>query len=464
RCGSRASRVSASSQAQPRALPPAHLEDTAPQQMYSYAPLVQQVAPAVVNIYTKRTIRTSGSSLFNDPFFRRFFGEEFGQPREREQRSLGSGVIVRKDGIVVTNRHVIAGADQITVSFADRREFEAELILEDEQTDLAVLRIDAGAEDLPALEFADSDTAQVGDIVFAIGNPFGVGQTVTSGIVSAMARTEVGVSDYDFFIQTDAAINPGNSGGALVGMDGKLYGINTVILSRSGGSHGIGFAIPANMVSRVVKGAITDGKIVRPWLGAGGQAVDNDLAQSIGLDRPGGVMINRLYGGGPAENAGLRAGDVVLSVNGFEIADPQALTSRLAALEVGKVARLSIYREGRRLDLDLPLDPPPEDPPANRTQLSPDHPFGGATVANLSPALAYELDWDPLAQGVIVVEIERGSRAHRIRLRPGDIFLRINGREVESVAQLDAYWSGFEGDLDVEIQRGNRVISATIRP
>ncbi|MDA0338452.1 MAG: trypsin-like peptidase domain-containing protein, partial [Proteobacteria bacterium] len=288
---------------------------------YSYAPLIKQVAPAVVNIYTKRTIRQSRSMMFDDPVFKRFFEDRFsfGPQRDRQQSSLGSGVMVGEGGVVVTNRHVINGADEITVVLSDRREFDARIILSDERSDLAVLQIDAEGEDLPYLAFENSDDIEVGDLVFAIGNPFGVGQTVTSGIVSAVARTEVGTSDYEFFIQTDAAINPGNSGGALVGLDGKLYGVNTVILSRSGGSHGVGFAIPANMVAHVVESALTDGKVIRPWLGGSGQQVTAGIAESVGLDRPTGVLVNHIHPKGPAKAAGLQVGDIMLEIGGQEV-------------------------------------------------------------------------------------------------------------------------------------------------
>ena len=256
----------------------------------SYAPLVRKVAPAVVNIYTKRVVRQRQSIFANDPFFRRFFGKEFGVPQNRVQNSLGSGVIVRPEGIIVTNQHVIDEADQITVVLSDRREMEASLILSDEKTDLAILRVDTKGEPLPFLKVSDSDELEVGDLVLAIGNPFGVGQSVTSGIVSALARTAEGISDFNFFIQTDAAINPGNSGGALITMDGRLVGINTAIYSRSGGSVGIGFAIPSNMVATVVDAAENGAKVVRPWIGATFQDMSSDLAGSFGLGRPTGVM------------------------------------------------------------------------------------------------------------------------------------------------------------------------------
>jgi serine protease Do len=253
----------------------------------SFAPVVKKAAPAVVNIYARQVQKAVGSSLFNDPFFRQFFGDQFGQPRERVRNALGSGVIVRADGLIVTNHHVVADANEIRVVLADRREFPAKLVISDEKTDLAILRIDSGGASLPVLAFRDSDELEVGDLVLAIGDPFGVGQTVTSGIISALARTQIGISDLGFFIQTDAAINPGNSGGALIGMDGRLVGINTAIFSQSGGSIGIGFAIPSNMVRVIVAAAESGGRIVRPWIGVTGQPVTPDLARGLGLERRG---------------------------------------------------------------------------------------------------------------------------------------------------------------------------------
>src|SRR5512143_2917424 len=257
----------------------------------SYAPVVQHVAPAVVNVYAAKVVQNR-NPLLDDPIFRRFFGVPGGPGGNQVQRSLGSGVIVDASGLIVTNNHVIEGADEVKVSLADKREFEATLVLKDQRSDLAVLRIKDGREKFPTLEFANSDALQVGDVVLAIGNPFGVGQTVTHGIVSALARTQVGITDYQFFIQTDAAINPGNSGGALVDLAGRLVGLNTAIFSRSGGSQGIGFAIPVNMVKVVVASAKTGGKAVaRPWLGAKVQAVTPDIADSMGLKRPSGALV-----------------------------------------------------------------------------------------------------------------------------------------------------------------------------
>ena len=409
------------------------------QVVLSFAPLVERVAPAVVNIYARRMVRRRPvSPLFDDPFFRRFFGERFslGGPREREQNSLGSGVIVAPDGLVVTNHHVIEKADRITVVLADRREFDARIVSADERTDLAILRIAAPDEDLPHLGLRDSDDLQVGDLVLAIGNPFGVGQTVTGGIVSALARTAAGVSDFGFFIQTDAAINPGNSGGALVTMDGRLVGINTAIYSRTGGSIGIGFAIPSNMVATVVDAAERGGPVVRPWIGAMVQAMSSDIARSLDLDRPVGVIVAELHPAGPARAAGLRAGDVILAVDGRHVADPAAFAFRIAMRRIGGRAAFRIRRDGALRDVEVALIAPPETPPRELTRLSGRHPLDGAAVANLSPALAAELSLEGMPHGVIVTGLRSGGVAERLGFQPGDVVLRVNEHEVKLVRDL----------------------------
>src|ERR1700730_7537126 len=297
----------------------------------SFAPIVKQAAPAVVNVFSRRIVRSNASPFADDPFLRPFSGARapFGLPQERVQNSLGSGVIVDPDGLVVTNHHVIQESQEITVVLSDRREFEARVLRSDERTDLAVLKIDTRGERLPILEIGDSDALQVGDLVLAIGNPFGVGQTVTSGIVSGLARTAIGISDFRSFIQTDAAINPGNSGGALVDVDGRLIGINTAIFSRSGGSIGLGFAIPTSMVRAVVEGAKNGKPIVRAWLGATGQPLTAGIAQAAGLDRPRGVLVKEVAAGGPAAQAGVRAGDVIVAIAGHEVDDPEDLRFRV---------------------------------------------------------------------------------------------------------------------------------------
>lgn len=403
----------------------------------SFAPVVKKVTPAVVNIYTKRVVHAAVSPLLADPVFRQFFGDMLppGLSQDRVQRSLGSGVIVSGDGTVITNHHVIKDADEVTVVLSDRREFEARIVGSDERTDLAILHIDPPrGEVLPSLPMGDSDTVEVGDMVLAIGNPFGVGQTVTSGIISALARTNVGVSDYRSFIQTDAAINPGNSGGALVDMNGSLIGINSAIYSKDGGSVGIGFAIPTPLVKSVLVSITQTGKVIHPWLGASGQAVTSDIAQALGLPRPVGVLINQIHKDGPAARAGLKSGDVVSAINGREVDDPEGLRFRLATMAPGQDAQLTVLRDGHEIPLSVRLIAPPENPPRDLTEISGANPFSGAVLANLNPALAEETGIDTTASGVVVLKIRRGSVANRLQFQPGDVLLRINDQPVSVVA------------------------------
>src|SRR5512138_1257337 len=408
--------------------------------MLSFAPVVKKAAPAVVNIFARRKVeqKTPMSSLLDDPFFRRFFGEGFGgqQRRERDQSSLGSGVIVDPDGFIVTNEHVIKGASEIKVVLADRREFDAEVVLTDERTDLAVLRVDSGGAALPALPFRDSDDVEVGDLVLALGNPFGVGQTVTSGIVSALARTQVGITDFSFFIQTDAAINPGNSGGALVTLDGRLIGINTAIYSRSGGSVGIGFAIPANMVRTVVESARSGTALVRAWAGLAGQELTSELAEGLRLDRVGGVVISDVYQGGPADRAGIATGDVIVAVDGQPVNDVQSLRFRVATGMLGESLELDVVRQGRPLTAELPLEAPPETPPRSELRLLGHHPMGGAYVASLSPALAEELDMGDVWSGVVITRVQRGTPADRVGFRARDVIVSVNGQAYDRSGAL----------------------------
>lgn len=432
----------------------------------SFAPLVQRAAPAVVNVYTRRVEKVAQptSPLFNDPFFRRFFGDQmpFGPPRERVAQSLGSGVIVEAEGVIVTNNHVIDGATEIVVALSDRREFEARVIAADPRSDLAVLRIDTRGETLPYLEFRDSDELQVGDLVLAIGNPFGVGQTVTQGIISAVGRAISDDLTAQSFIQTDAAINPGNSGGALLGMDGRLAGINTAIFSRSGGSIGIGFAIPSNLVSATVASAIAGKGIRRPWFGARGEVVTSDIAQGLGMARPNGVLVGEVYRGGPADRAGLRTGDVVLAIDGREVNDPQALRFRIATRKLGETAALDVLRRGQRITVGIALQDAPETPPRDLMQLTGNQPLAGATVANLSPAFAEELGIDTLEHGVIVTEIAPGSPANRLRVRPGDIVVKLNDRDVKDVRGLQTQLRD-ANQWTVVLRRNGQLLSFSVR-
>ena len=400
----------------------------------SFAPLVRKVSQSVVNVYAAR--RAVPSSPFaGDPFFERFFGGR-GLGRPRNQNSLGSGVIVSENGLVITNHHVIKDADDVKIALADGREFEAEIVLKDEASDLAVLEVrDSGG--FQAIEITDSESAQVGDLVLAIGNPFGVGQTVTSGIISAVARSTSGVSDFGFFIQTDAAINPGNSGGALVDMRGRLIGINTAIYSKSGGSNGIGFAIPSNMVQVAIQSSATGDTLTRPWIGASFQQVTSEIAQSLGMDRPRGALVTGVARGSPAERAGIDVGDVLLAVNGNRIPHINALDYRLTTVGIGNVADFLVLSRQQFLNKKIRLMAAPETVPANETQLPRRSVLGGAIVANLSPALAQRIKVPSDKSGVVVLQVQRGSPAYANRIRPGDILREINDEPVKRVRDIE---------------------------
>jgi len=402
----------------------------------SYAPIVQRVQPAVVNVYAAKTIQNS-NPLLDDPIFRRFFGVP-GQQPEQMQRSLGSGVMVDPSGLVVTNNHVIEGADQVKVSLADKREYEAEIVLKDTRSDLAVLRLkDTNGDKFATLDFANSDGLQVGDVVLAIGNPFGVGQTVTHGIISALARTQVGITDYQFFIQTDAAINPGNSGGALVDMTGRLAGINTAIFSRSGGSQGIGFAIPANMVRVVVASAKSGGKAVkRPWLGARLQAVTPEIAETLGLKLPSGALVANVAPNSPASKAGLKLSDLIVAIDGQPIDDPNAFDYRFATRPLGGTAQIDVQRGGKAIKLTVPLETAP-DTGRDEIVLTARSPFQGARVANISPALADELHLDAGTEGVVVTDLADDGTAANVGFQKGDIILAVNNEKITRTRDLE---------------------------
>jgi Do/DeqQ family serine protease len=445
------------------------LAETAPKSReairLSFAPIVKQAAPAVVNVFSRRVVRTSASPFADDPFFRRFFGDRapFGLPQERVQNSLGSGVIIDPDGLIVTNHHVIQEAQEITVVLSDRREFEAKVLRSDERTDLAVLKIDPKGERLPTLEVGDSDSLQVGDLVLAIGNPFGVGQTVTSGIVSGLARTAIGISDFRSFIQTDAAINPGNSGGALVDVDGKLVGINTAIYSRSGGSIGLGFAIPTAMVRAVIEGAKTGKPIARAWLGATGQPVTVEIAQAVGLDRPRGVLVKEVAADSPAAQAGLRAGDVIVAIAGHEVDDPEDLRFRVATLPIGAAVPLTFWRAGKQQQASAALVAPPETPARDTQTLEGRQPLAGVTVSNLNPALNEELSLDMGVRGVVINDVRDGTYAQRIGLQKGDLLLSLNSKPLPTVAALKQVVSAVNSPWTLSVKRGNQTLTVTVR-
>ncbi len=429
----------------------------------SFAPVVRQVAPAVVSI-TSRKVTVAREPVFDDPFFQ-FFFRDFGgaRPRQRVETSLGSGVILRADGLVVTNHHVVEGAEEIEVVLADRRSYTARPLGSDRASDLAFLRLETRGERLPTVPLGDSDGIEVGDLVLALGNPFGIGQTVTSGIVSAKARTHPNLERDVSFIQTDAAINPGNSGGALVTLDGRLVGINTAIFTRSGGSIGIGFAIPANLVAaRLAALEGGRGELARPWLGAELRPVDQEIAKGLGLDRPRGVLVRRVAPGGPAARAGLQAGDVVLSVDGQPVDDPPSLGYRLSLKPLGERARLLVWRRGQERIVAVPLEPA-ERRPRNVTTLQGRHPLDGLTVGELTPGLAEELELADLDRGVVVLGSEAGRFAQRLGLRRGDVLASVNGRPVGSVAELqEVVRRGTQGRWQIGVRRGDQQLVLTV--
>ena len=445
---------------------PAYAQDrvvpTSPQQLkLSFAPIVQRTQPAVVNVYAGKA--APRNPLLDDPIFRRFFGGAPGQLQpEQMQRSLGSGVMVDPSGLVVTNNHVIDGADQVKVSLADKREFEAEIVLKDSRTDLAVLRIKDTKEKFATLDFANSDDLLVGDVVLAIGNPFGVGQTVTHGIISALARTQVGITDYQFFIQTDAAINPGNSGGALVDLTGKLAGINTAIFSRSGGSQGIGFAIPANMVRVVVASAKSGGKAVqRPYLGARLQAVTPEIAESLGLKRPSGALVANVSPGSPSARAGLKLSDLIVGIDGQAVDDPNAFDYRFATRPLGGSSQIEVQRSGKTVKLSIPLEVAP-DTGRDELVIKSRSPFQGAKVANISPALADELRIDSNIEGIVVVELEDNAPAQGVGFQKGDIILSVNNQKIAKTSDLDRIAKEPSRLWRITVVRGGQQLSVTL--
>jgi Do/DeqQ family serine protease len=426
----------------------------------SYAPIVQRVQPAVVNVYAAKVVQNR-NPLLDDPIFRRFFGVP-GQQPDQVQRSLGSGVIVDASGLVVTNVHVIEGADQVKVSLSDKREFEAEILLKDSRTDLAVLRIKDSREKFPTLELTNSDELLVGDVVLAIGNPFGVGQTVTHGIISALARTQVGITDYQFFIQTDAAINPGNSGGALVDMSGRLAGINTAIYSRSGGSQGIGFAIPANMVRVVVASARGGGKAVkRPWLGAKLQAVTPDIAESLGLRSPTGALIASVVPNGPAARAGLKSSDLIVAIDGQTVDDPNAFDYRFATRPLGGSAQIDVQRGGKPLKLTMPLEAAP-DTGRNEVVITSRSPFQGAKVSTITPAVADELRLDADTEGVVITDIGGDTPAASVGFQKGDIILAVNSQKIAKTGDLEKAVKDSARLWRITVVRGGQQINVTL--
>ncbi len=400
----------------------------------SFSPVVKATAPAVVNIYATRVVEQKASPFAGDPVFEQFF-QGFGTSQPRVQNSLGSGVVLTADGIVVSNYHVVGQATEIRVVLNDRREYAATVVLGDEAADLAVLKLQ-GATDLPFVPLRNSDEIEVGDLVLAIGNPFGVGQTVSQGIVSGLARSTLQLGNGSgYFIQTDAAINPGNSGGALVDTKGRLVGINTAILTRSGGSQGIGFAIPANLVASIVKQAESGATAFqRPWAGLAGQAMDASLAESLGLAHPDGVLVSDLHPASPFAAAGIRKGDVILSLGGEPTNTPQEIMFRLASLGLGSETQIDWLRDGTPMSAMVTLAVAPDTPDRQATTVSADVALNGLSVALINPAVTAELDLPLNATGVVVTDAQ--AIAARAGLQRGDIVTSINGTAIATPADV----------------------------
>ena len=436
-----------------------------------FAPVARAAMPAVVNIATSRTVRQQGghaSPFMNDPLFRHFFGDEyfrqFNIPRERRENSLGSGVIVSADGYIVTNAHVVEKADDIKVLLSDKREFTGKVVGVDPKTDIAVIKV--AARDLPTVNWGDSDAIEVGEYVLAIGNPFGLNSTVTLGIVSAIGRANMGIEDYENFIQTDAAINPGNSGGALINTRGELVGINTAIYSRTGGYMGIGFAIPSNMAKSVMGSLVKHGKVVRGYLGVSIQDVNADIAKQFGLKRAEGALVSDVVAGSPADKGGLKSGDVITAYDGKPVDNTATLRNRVAETTVGSSVKVEAVRDGKAQTFEVKVVEQPQDMTAEgETARGSDKSsaLAGVEVTNISPDVARRLNLPRGAQGVVVSGVESGSTAEAAGIREGDVIVELNRqpvRSAEDFRRLSAKLKGEQSALLLIVRNGGRLFVA----
>jgi len=429
--------------------PPASLKLASPTEgpsRNSFAPIVKQVLPEVVNISTSKVVKTgfSGQMMPMDPFFRQFFGDnsdgQFNTPRfpqAQRERSLGSGVIVSPEGYILTNNHVVAGATEILVTTSDKHQYKARVVGTAPKTDLAVLKVDA--TNLPAITIADSSKVQVGDYALAIGDPFGVGETVTMGIVSATGRTNLGIEDYEDFIQTDAPINPGNSGGALVNDRGELIGINTAILSHgSGGNEGVGFAIPTNLARNIMDQIVSNGKVTRAYMGAYIQGVSPELAKAFGEAAPRGALVGDVEPGSPAQKSGLEKGDIVVALDGKPITDSNQLRMSISMMAPGTTANLKVWRNGSEHDIAVKLGELPAE--NERASAAPENPQGaleGVTVENVTDQTAQQLGLPDRTKGVVVTDINPSSPVADSGLQRGDVIQEVNHQSVTDVTDFE---------------------------
>jgi serine protease Do len=423
------------------------------------------VKPAIVNISTTRTVKVSGGMdpFLDDPFFRRFFGDKFGrqrQPQERKSAGLGSGVIVSSDGYIITNFHVVKDADEIKVLLANKKEYTAKVIGSDPKTEISVVKIDASG--LTTLPWGDSDKIQVGEVVFAVGNPYGLNQTVTMGIISALGRANVGIADYEDFIQTDAAINPGNSGGALVNARGELIGINTAIFSTTGGYQGIGFAIPSNMVKSIMNSLIKSGKVIRGWLGVSIQKLTPELAKQFDIKEEIGTLVSDVIQDSPAEKAGLKSGDVITEYDGKKTDEPYILRNMVANSLPGEEHQIKVLRDNKTMDINLIIG----ELPADLQQAFSggyQNVMTGIGVQDTTPEIAKKLRIPDRIKGVIVNNIQEDSPAAGILMR-GDVIQEINRKRISNVEDYKEVVSGIKGEEDVLllVYRGGASLFLTI--
>ena len=444
--------------AEPKQVPQSNAEMT-----LSFAPVVKKAAPAVVNVYASRTEKVQRNPLFDDPVFQQFFGTGgSGGQRSQTMRSLGSGVVVDHSGLVVTNYHVIDQMTDVKVALSDQSEYPAQIVLRDQRNDLAVLKI-KGDGPFPTMEMGNSDDVEVGDIALAIGDPFGVGQTVTQGIISALARTNGGQSVAAFYLQTDASINPGNSGGALVDTHARLVGINSAIFSQSGGSVGIGFAIPVDMVKIVVAAAKAGDTIVhRPWLGASLQGVTYDIAETFGMNRPIGALVTDVVENGPAATAGVERGDLISAIDGKLVESPESFGFRFGTKPVGGTVTLTVRRGTKTKQLQVALERAPDTPKPDKVTLSGDSPFAGITAVNLSPAVEEELSCPENHDGVVILSVAPNSNAAAVAFQKGDMILSINDVPIKTTHNLQAATTASKDYWKLSVLRGGEVINTVL--
>lgn len=430
----------------------------------SFSPVVKKVAPAVVNIYADRLIKTTVSPFLKDPIFRHFFGDGQFNSKGRVQKSLGSGVIIDPKGIVITNYHVISGAEDIRVVLLDGREMKAQVVVKDKRADLVALKLQTDDHKLPFLKLRDADKLEVGDLVLAFGNPFGFGHTVTSGIVSGLARSQVGTDDFRSLIQTDAAVNPGNSGGALVTMDGRLVGINTAIFSNTGGSIGISFAVPSNLVMPVLASVeLGQNRVVRPWIGVKVQTITSEMAEGLGLPKPKGVLIQDIFEKGSAEKAGLQRGDVILKINGYDIVNESGFKFRIATLTINKKAKMTIWRDEKEKEITVNMVAPPQLRDNRQVEVVGRNPLAGAFITGLTPTLAEDYNLSFEEGGVVIYRIKAGTLARLNGLLPGDVITTINKQEIKTVQDVIKAVKHSKDGWAITYRRGRQTMTIRIQ-